>query len=131
MTFSKCCQSGRFLTQFIKNWSLFLNILKFKILVISHVFWFFSSMIGTGGGVIDQVKNLWNQGGTNLLRFGLCMQIYVELMVYLDVRRQNVLVTTSVLDKEGLPRNVCQNRLGKTFRWNVGTSDTLGTFRRV
>ena len=40
-------------------------------------------------------------------------------------------VTTPILNKKGLPRNVCQNRLGKTFRWNVGTFDTLGTFRRV
>ena len=31
----------------------------------------------------------------------------------------NFSVTTSVLDKEGLPRNVCKNSLGKTFRWNV------------
>ena len=40
-------------------------------------------------------------------------------------------VTISVLNKKGLPRNAYQNGLGKTFRWNVGTFDTLGTFRRV
>ena len=40
-------------------------------------------------------------------------------------------VTTSILNKKGLPRNVCQNKIEQTFRWNVGTFDTLETFRRA
>ena len=40
-------------------------------------------------------------------------------------------VTTSVLNKKGLPRNVLPKQTGQTFRWDVGTFDTLGTFRRV
>ena len=50
---------------------------------------------------------------------------------FIEISIINADVTTSVLNKEGLPRNVCQIRLGKTSRWNVGTFDTLGTFRRV
>ena len=57
MTFSKGCQSKRVFTEVTKNWNLFLNILEFKILVTSHVFRFFSWMMGIGGGVNWPGKN--------------------------------------------------------------------------